>query len=504
VGIKKEYEEAAKTLGANAFQTFREVTFPLLLPAILAGALFAFTISFDDITATLFWATAQNQTVPVKIFSMLRNSISPEINALGAVMIVLTVTTPLLAGYLSRKFSKIKGLGPKSDNHQLKGATMAIVTQEKLDRVYDAYKTANSAGVTFSNTSGLAGASIGLIGSPFTNAVKEAWAAKSIRFDGWGGVVSEAFSKHAFKPFTKATGIEVIDGEFGDMNSYLTRVKASYPPGGEFNIAHLSAVFDYARYAELGFASVLDESKIPNLKNVMASMIKPLREITKGTLSAVPYDLGQTGIAYNTKHISKEKAEKLGASLLWDKELKGKLGSWEGDFQDQHVVRGPAHRSEPQQHDRSRGHLGGPARTARPDEKILGLRRRVDEPAGQRRDLCHGGLVRAGGGLQQEGHPIGYLSPKGTYSWMEYLFVLKGTDLDVAQQLLNFMLEPAAAIAVAEGQNYPPSLDPTKVELTEKIKKMPAFDPTGKLDGVPVRQSILLECQSVGMDGEVG
>jgi spermidine/putrescine transport system substrate-binding protein len=116
---------------------------------------------------------------------------------------------------------------------------------------------------------GLAGACHGLMGSPFGNAVREAWAAKSIRFDGWGGSVSEAFRKHAFKPFTKATGIEVIDGEFGDMNSYLTRVKASYPPGGEFNIAHLSAVFDYARYADLGFASVLDESKIPNLKNVM-------------------------------------------------------------------------------------------------------------------------------------------------------------------------------------------------------------------------------------------
>ncbi|MFT5699862.1 MAG: spermidine/putrescine transport system permease protein [Desulforhopalus sp.] len=108
VGIKKEYEEAAKSLGANGFQTFMEVTFPLLLPAILAGALFAFTISFDDITATLFWATAENQTVPVKIFSMLRNSISPEINALGTVMIVMTVTTPLLAGYLSRKFAKVK------------------------------------------------------------------------------------------------------------------------------------------------------------------------------------------------------------------------------------------------------------------------------------------------------------------------------------------------------------------------------------------------------------
>jgi spermidine/putrescine transport system permease protein len=106
VGIRREYEEAALSLGASPFQTFREVTFPLLLPAILAGMLFAFTISFDDVTATLFWATAQSQTVPVKIFGMLRNSISPEINALGAVMIVLTVSTPLLAGYISRKFAK--------------------------------------------------------------------------------------------------------------------------------------------------------------------------------------------------------------------------------------------------------------------------------------------------------------------------------------------------------------------------------------------------------------
>ena len=106
VGIKREYEEAALSLGASPFQTFREITFPLLAPAIFAGMLFSFTISFDDVTATLFWATAQNQTVPVKIFGMLRNSISPEINALGTVMIALTVSTPLLAGYLTRRFAR--------------------------------------------------------------------------------------------------------------------------------------------------------------------------------------------------------------------------------------------------------------------------------------------------------------------------------------------------------------------------------------------------------------
>jgi len=106
VGIQRVYEEAALSLGANALQTFREVTLPLLAPAIMAGVLFSFTISFDDVTATLFWATAQSQTVPVKILGMLRNSISPEINALGTVMIILTLTTPLLAGYLSRRFAR--------------------------------------------------------------------------------------------------------------------------------------------------------------------------------------------------------------------------------------------------------------------------------------------------------------------------------------------------------------------------------------------------------------
>jgi len=360
---------------------------------------------------------------------------------------------------------------------------MAKVTNEKLDRVYDAYKNGTLSRRHFLRYLGLAGATIGLVGAPFGNVVKDAFAAKSIRFDGWGGSTSEAFRKYAFKPFTESTGIKVIDGEFGDMNSYLTRVKASYPPGGEFNIAHLSAVFDYARYAELGFASVLDESKIPNLKNVMDSMIKPLREITKGTLSAVPYDLGQTGIAYNNKQISKEKAEKLGASLLWDKGLKGKLGSWGGDFRT-NMWYAALHTGQSPNNITDLKAVWAALREQR------GLMKKYWSSGAELMSLLANGEVYATvawsgrvAALQQEGHPIGYLSPKGTYSWMEYLFVLKGSDMEVAQKLLNFMLEPAAAIAVAEGQNYPPSLDPSKVKLTEKIKKMPAFDPTGKLDG---------------------
>ncbi|MCC0064964.1 MAG: ABC transporter permease [Defluviimonas sp.] len=106
VGIKKEYEEAARSLGANPLQTFLGVTLPLLAPAVFAGAIFAFTISFDNITATLFWRPSGMETVPTQIFGMLRNSVSPEINALGFVMIVITVGVPLLAGGAARYFAR--------------------------------------------------------------------------------------------------------------------------------------------------------------------------------------------------------------------------------------------------------------------------------------------------------------------------------------------------------------------------------------------------------------
>ncbi len=103
VGVRRDIEEAALSLGASPRQTFFQITLPLLAPAIFAGMLFAFTISFDDITGTLFWKPGGVETVPTQIFAMLRNSISPEINALGTVMIVLTVGLPLLGVAIMRR-----------------------------------------------------------------------------------------------------------------------------------------------------------------------------------------------------------------------------------------------------------------------------------------------------------------------------------------------------------------------------------------------------------------
>jgi spermidine/putrescine transport system permease protein len=95
--IPEAYEEAAMSLGASRWHAFKDVTLPLMAPAILAGGLFAFTISFDDITATLFWKPAGVETVPTQILAMLRLSMSQEINALGTAMILVTLALPLTA-----------------------------------------------------------------------------------------------------------------------------------------------------------------------------------------------------------------------------------------------------------------------------------------------------------------------------------------------------------------------------------------------------------------------
>lgn len=353
--------------------------------------------------------------------------------------------------------------------------------KQRLDDVYAKHRSGRISRRDFVKYLMVAGASAGLMGGPF-GMVRKAMASGSIRFDGWGGTVSEAFREYAFKPFTKATGIKVISGEFGNMDSYLTRVKASYPPGGEFNLAHLSGVFDYARYVDLGFNAILDESKIPNLKNVMPAMIKPLKDITGGKLSAVPYDLGQTGIGYNTKYISKEKAEKMGAALLWDKELSGKLASWgewrtniwyaalytgqnPNDIKDLNAVWDALKKQVPMI--KKYWGTGAELMSLLANEEVYAT-------------VAYSGRVAS---LQEQGHSIAFLAPNNCYSWQECIFVLKGTDTGVAEKLLNFMLEPAASIAVAEGQKYPPSLDPTKVKMPESVQKLPAYDPTGTLKG---------------------
>jgi len=173
----------------------------------------------------------------------------------------------------------------------------------------------------------------------------------------------------------------------------------------------------------------------------MSAMMEPYRAITKGKLSAVPYDYGQTGIAYNTKHISKEKAEKLGASLLWDKDLDGKLGSW-GDWRtniwyaalytDQHPNNIKDMKAVwdalRKQRKMIKKYWGSGAELM----NLLANEEIYATPAWS-------GRIAA---LQAQGHPIGFLSPNNCYSWQECIFVIKGSDLMSPKNCLTLCWHP--------------------------------------------------------------
>lgn len=89
--FNKEQEEAARDLGASDWEAFRDVLLPHMKPALIAGALLSFTLSLDDFVITFFTSGPNTVTFPVKVYSMVRFSVTPEVNAASTMLIVLTV-----------------------------------------------------------------------------------------------------------------------------------------------------------------------------------------------------------------------------------------------------------------------------------------------------------------------------------------------------------------------------------------------------------------------------
>ncbi|WP_395022987.1 ABC transporter permease [Dongia sp.] len=89
--LDKRLEEAAADLGADEWQAFWRVTFPLLLPPIVTAFLLAATLSFDNFVMSTFTSGVGTTPLPLRIYSMLKLGITPEINALGALMVLLNV-----------------------------------------------------------------------------------------------------------------------------------------------------------------------------------------------------------------------------------------------------------------------------------------------------------------------------------------------------------------------------------------------------------------------------
>jgi spermidine/putrescine transport system substrate-binding protein len=351
---------------------------------------------------------------------------------------------------------------------------MKLTQTKRLERLTERYLNGGMDRRTFLGLTAAAAASAGVItcwSGPALAAVTE------VRFDGWGGVVQEAIDKYAFQPYTKKTGLKVVQGTFGDENEIITKIKTSNP--GDFQIVHSSGVEYYKKYVDGGWVSEINEANIPNMANVMTAMIEPFRKMTP-KLSAVPYDYGTTGIAYNTKVITEAEAKDKGVNLLIDKKYAGKIGGYQE--MNTRVWYGALQSGQNPNDIKDIESVWAKVREGRDlTKKYWGSGAELMDLLSKEEIVVTDAWSGRVAALQQQGHPIGYLDPKGSYAWMEDMLILKGSPMAECEELVNFMLDPPTAIAVAEGQNYPPSLDPNKVKLTDKIAKLPAFDPTGTM-----------------------
>jgi putative spermidine/putrescine transport system permease protein len=101
---------AALSLGASPFQALTGVVVPIIAPGIISGALFAFFVSFDEVVVTLFLASPQQRTLPVHMFSGLRESISPTITAVATQLIIVACALMFVLEWLRRREHRLRGL----------------------------------------------------------------------------------------------------------------------------------------------------------------------------------------------------------------------------------------------------------------------------------------------------------------------------------------------------------------------------------------------------------
>lgn len=102
-GMDSSLSDAARDLGAGKIKAFFTIEFPLILPSVLSGMFLAFAMSMDDVVISFFVAGATTNTLPVKIYSQLKMGVTPEINALCTIMLVITSLIICLSLFVRRK-----------------------------------------------------------------------------------------------------------------------------------------------------------------------------------------------------------------------------------------------------------------------------------------------------------------------------------------------------------------------------------------------------------------
>lgn len=257
-GLDPFLEEAAMDLGATPFQAFWKVIVPFLMPAIVSGALMAFTLSLDEYIVSVFTTGPQSQTLPLKVYGMAKVGLNPQLNALSALFIVGTFSFALGSYFFGRK-------KPMKKNQTL---AMSALVALLLIGCGKAPQSSN-------------------LGAPGEES-------KDLNIYCW----SEYIPQPVIDQFSKETGIHVSVENYASNEEMLAKLGAG---GGSYDIIQPSEYVTQALVQE-NLLAPIDKSKIPNLKHIAPQFLN--RAFDPGNQFTVPYMAGTVGIVVNTAMVT--------------------------------------------------------------------------------------------------------------------------------------------------------------------------------------------------------
>ncbi len=267
--VDPRLEEAAMDLGADPWSAFRKITLPLILPAIAASALLVFTLSLDDYVITSFVAGAGATTLPLRVYSMIKTGITPEVNAISTLLLGATLVLMALAFRIERR-----GLTP---------ANLVLVGLVVLGLVSFAF-------------GGL---------SP-----RRARAELNLLI--WSNYISP----RVVREFEQQTGIAVNIQTYDSNEALLAKLQAGVVT------YDLIVPSDYmvGILIREGLLQPLDLTRVPNLRHLDPSALGLSFDPTN--TYSLPYTLGVTGIGYRRDKVG-EPIESWRA--LWDARFRGRI-----------------------------------------------------------------------------------------------------------------------------------------------------------------------------------
>lgn len=274
-GFDKSVEEAALDLGATPLQTFFNVTLPIIMPGVIGGALLAFTLSLDDVIISFFVAGAGSTTLPLKVFSMVKFGVTPEINALSTIIIVFTFVVVGLSSVLKNVNLNMRKIGA----------------------------------VVFSIIFVISGLSYGIWNFAKANEGPK----QVLNVFNW----SEYLPQSVIDKFEQTYNIKVNYSTFSSNEEMLAKLMAG---GGEYDIA-VASDFMVEILKKQNLIKEINKDNLPNLKNMGKEFLD--LPFDKGNKYSVPYMWLAGIIAYDSSKVPEGTITSY--ADLWKPEFKNSL-----------------------------------------------------------------------------------------------------------------------------------------------------------------------------------